>query len=339
MKAMLLRRNAPIVEEPLEPVDLPRPEPRAGEIRVRVTACAICRTDLHVIEGDLPAARLPLVPGHQIVGVVDRAGPDCHRFRPGDRVGIAWLRETCGECDDCVRGDENLCSKSRYTGYHADGGYAEWTVVREEFAYGLPDGFSDLHAAPLLCAGIIGYRAFARTDLPERGKLGLYGFGSSAHVVLQIALHRGCEVYVATRGEGHRELARRMGAHWVGDTADRPPAELDGAIVFAPAGEVVPVALRALRKGGTVALAGIYMTPVPEMEYEPHLFHEKNLRSVEANTRKDGEALLAEAAAIPIRPRVTPYPLDQANRALIDLKRDRIDGAGILVVDHGSNQG
>jgi propanol-preferring alcohol dehydrogenase len=297
---------------------------------VRVRVCAICRTDLHVIEGDLPSRKLPLVPGHQIVGVVEHLGEGCRRFNVGDRVGIAWLRHTCGSCEHCAGGRENLCESSLYTGYHADGGYAQKAVVHEDFAYALPAGFRNQQVAPLLCAGIIGYRALRRSEVPRGGRLGLFGFGSSAHVVLQIALHRGCEVFVSTRGASHRELARRLGAHWVGETYDEPPAKLDGAIVFAPAGPIVPVALGAVGKGGTVALAGIYMTPIPEMDYEPYLFHEKNLRSVEANTREDGEALLREAAEIPIRPEVTTFPLDQANEALIRLKQDRIDGTGIL---------
>jgi len=331
MRAMLLTGQAPIVDRPLRAGELPRPEPGPGEVLVRVTACAICRTDLHVIEGDLPARKSPLVPGHQIVGVVDRPGADCRRFAPGDRVGIAWLRHTCGRCEACSRGNENLCPDSRYTGYHADGGYAEWCVVPEAFAYALPEPFSDVEAAPLLCAGIIGYRALDRAELPRGGRLGLFGFGSSAHVVLQIARHRGSEVFVATRGESHRELARRLGADWVGDTNEPMPADLDSAIVFAPAGEIVPVALERLRKGGTVALAGIYMTQVPALDYERHLFHEKNLRSVEANTRRDGEALLREAATIPIHPQVTTFSLAEANEALIRLKQDRIDGTGVLL--------
>jgi propanol-preferring alcohol dehydrogenase len=331
MKAMVLRRNAPIASKPLAETDLPVPVPGPGELLVRVSVCAICRTDLHVIEGDLPAQTLPLVPGHQIVGRVERIGEGCSRFRPGERVGIAWLRHTCGDCGFCRTGRENLCESSLYTGYHADGGYAEYSVVPEAFAYSIPDAFDDRSAAPLLCAGIIGYRALSRSALPDRGRLGLFGFGSSAHVVLQIALHRGCEVFVATRGASHRELARRMGAQWVGETDEAMPAALDSAIVFAPAGPIVPVALRAVGKGGTVALAGIYMTAVPEMDYDAHLFHEKDLRSVEANTRADGEALLAEAAAIPIRPEVTEFPLPQANEALIELKNDRIDGTGLLM--------
>jgi propanol-preferring alcohol dehydrogenase len=330
MKAMLLKRQAPIAEAPLELVDLPDPEPREGEVRVRVSVCAICRTDLHVIEGDLPSPALPLIPGHQVVGVVDRLGPGCSRLAVGERVGIAWLRGTCGSCAHCAADRENLCESSRYTGYHAHGGYAEMTVAPEAFAYRIPAAFDDVDAAPLLCAGIIGYRALARAEVPGGGLLGLYGFGSSAHVVLQVARSRGCRVFVATRGASHRELARRMGAEWVGGTTDAPPEFLDSAIVFAPAGEIVPAALRAVGKGGTVSLAGIHMSPIPEMDYESCLFHEKNLRSVEANTREDGRALLDEAAKIPIKPEVTCFDLEQANEALMRLASDEIDGTGIL---------
>jgi propanol-preferring alcohol dehydrogenase len=333
MHAMLLGRQGPIGSRPLAPRELTDPEPGPDEIRVRIRVCAICRTDLHVIEGDLPPRRLPLVPGHQAVGSVDRVGAGSHRFRLGDRVGIAWLRATCGSCDACRTGAENLCEASRYTGYHENGGYAELAVVPEAFAYPIPATFPDLDAAPLLCAGIIGYRALRRTELHRGGRLGLYGFGSSAHVVIQIARHRGAEVFVATRAAAHRDLARRLGAAWAGEAGDPMPAALDAAIVFAPAGEIVPPALRAVRKGGTVVLAGIHMSPIPSMEYAPHLFHEKTLRSVEANTRQDGEDLLREAAEIPIRPSVTAFPLEAANEALLALKADRLDGTGVLVVE------
>ena len=332
MQAMTLRHQGPISSLPLERVELPDPEPHRSEMRVRVQACAICRTDLHVIEGELPPRRLPLVPGHQAVGIVDRLGPGCQRFHPGDRVGIAWLRGTCGRCGFCRSGSENLCEASRYTGYHEDGGYAELAIVPEAFAYPIPADFSDLEAAPLLCAGIIGYRALGRTELTRGGRLGLYGFGSSAHVVIQIARHRGTEVFVATRSARHRDLARRLGAAWAGDAADEIPGRLDAAIVFAPAGEIVPPALRAVRNGGVVVLAGIHMSPLPAMEYGPHLFHEKTLRSVEANTRRDGEDLLREAAELPIRPSVTAFPLEAANEALCQLKGDRLDGTGVLLV-------
>ncbi|MBN2476483.1 MAG: zinc-dependent alcohol dehydrogenase family protein [Pirellulales bacterium] len=333
MKAMRLEQIAAIDSSPLKLTDLPLPEPEAGHVRLRVHCCAICRTDLHVIEGDLPRQKLPIVPGHQVVGTVDARGPGCQRLTVGQRVGVAWLRQTCGECGFCAVGQENLCESARFTGYHADGGYAEYAVVPEAFAYELPDAFSDLEAAPLLCAGIIGYRALKRARLPRHGKLALYGFGSSAHVVIQIARHRGCEVYVVTRGESHRRLARQMGAVWVGERPAEMPVQVDSAIIFAPAGELVPPALLSLRKGGTLALAGIYMTPLPEMDYERYVFYERDIHSVTCNTRDDGRELLAEAAEIPIRPRTNTYPLTEANRALQDLKNDRINGTGVLVVE------
>jgi propanol-preferring alcohol dehydrogenase len=331
MRALRFASAAPIESRPLEAVELPDLQPGPGEVRVRVRACGICRTDLHVVEGDLGRRRSPLVPGHQVVGVVDRLGPGAGRFRPGDRVGIAWLRSTCGACADCRRGDENLCSRSRYTGWDEDGGYAEQALVPEAFAYPIPDVFADAEAAPLLCAGIIGYRALRRSEVGPGGRLGLFGFGSSAHVTLQVARARGSEVFVSTRGEGHRRLAMELGAAWAGEADELPPVELDGAILFAPAGELVPPALRALRKGGTLACAGIWLSPIPAMTYDEHLFHEKRLTSVEANTRRDGEELLAEAARIPIRPRTRLFDLDQANQALLTLKRDGIDGTGVLV--------
>jgi propanol-preferring alcohol dehydrogenase len=328
---MLLRSPAEAGDRPLEPVERPDPEPGTGQVRVRVSACAVCRTDLHVVEGDLPEERLPVIPGHQIVGEVEARGPGCERLEPGDRVGVAWLRGTCGACEYCGTGRENLCGESRYTGYHEDGGFAEKTLVDEDWAYRIPDVFDDVEATPLLCAGLIGYRSLRRAEVPDGGKLGIFGFGSSAHVVIQIARHRGCEVHVATRSEGHRELARELGAASAGSPYETLPEEVHGAIVFAPAGELVPVALRSVRKGGTVSLAGIHMSPVPEMTYEEHLFHEKQLRSVEANTREDGRELLREAAEIPIRPETRTYPLEEANRALLHLKESEIDGTGVLV--------
>lgn len=332
MQAAVLEAIAPIATSPLRVRQWPQPAPRAGEVRLRVRCCAVCRTDLHVIEGELPPPALPLIPGHQIVGVVDVVGPDCRRLRVGQRVGVAWLRHTCGTCAQCRAARENLCEAARFTGYHADGGYAEYAVVPEEYAYEIPPAFDDVSAAPLLCAGIIGYRALRRADVPPGGSLLLIGFGSSAHVVCQIARHRGCRVYVATRGEHHRDLARRMGADWVGEHPAETPTPVDSAIVFAPAGELVPAALAAVRKGGTVALAGIYMTPIPTLDYEQHLFYERNLHSVTANTRADGRALLAEAAAAGVRPHTTAYSLSQANRALQDLKNDRLNGTGVLVI-------
>ena len=331
MRAWIVETPGPLAGHPLRRAELDDPEPGPGEIRVRVRACGVCRTDLHVVEGDLPpVSHEPIVPGHQIVGTVDRLGRGASRFARGDRVGIAWLRSTCGWCDFCRRGSENLCATSRYTGYHANGGFAELAVVDERFAYRIPETFADEDAAPLLCAGIIGYRALERARVPEGGALALFGFGSSAHVVMQIARHRGHDVYVATRGAGHRALARRLGAAWVGDTADPLPRHVESAIVFAPAGEVVPPALEAVGRGGTVALAGIHMSDIPPLDYERHLFHEKALVSVEANTREDGRRLLEEAARIPIRPEVTRFGLDEADRALERLAADEIDGSAVL---------
>jgi alcohol dehydrogenase, propanol-preferring len=350
MKAMLLHRIAPIESMPLELVDLPTPEPGPGEVRIRVHCCATCRTDLHVIEGDLPPQKMPVIPGHQIVGVVDKLGKPLAASQSeekgesgrgkgegvplavGQRVGAAWLRQTCGRCGFCAAGKENLCQSAQFTGYTADGGYAEYAVAPADFVYPLPVGFSDIEAAPLLCAGIIGYRALRRCHLPPGGRLALYGFGSSAHVVIQIAQHRGCEVYVVTRGENHRRLAREMGAVWVGENASDMPVKVDSAIIFAPAGELVPPALESLAKGGTLSLAGIHMTPIPSLDYQRHVFFERDIHSVTCNTRQDGRELLAEAAAIPIRPHTTVYPLADANRALLDLKQDRISGTGVLRV-------
>jgi alcohol dehydrogenase, propanol-preferring len=328
---MVLTGQAPVATRPLALQDLPEGIPGRAEILVRVAACGVCRTDLHVIEGDLPPRLLPLVPGHQAVGRVVACGPGASRFRPGDRVGIAWLRETCGSCSYCRAGRENLCGASRYTGWDAHGGYADSAIVREAFAYPIPASFSDAEAAPLLCAGIIGYRALRRSRVEPGQRLGLYGFGSSAHIVAQIAQHRGCEVYVATRDAAHRRLAEDLGAVWTGDTLDTPPVPLDGAIVFAPAGEIVPPALRALGRGGTLALAGIHMSDLPPMGYDACLFHEKTLTSVESNTRADGEELLREAAAIPLVPRVTTFGLTEANEALLALARDGIRGTAVLV--------
>ncbi|MEN6458894.1 MAG: zinc-dependent alcohol dehydrogenase family protein [Thermoguttaceae bacterium] len=337
---MMLTRIAPVESAPLQWIETPTPEPGPGEARIRVSCCAVCRTDLHVIEGDLPQHKSPVIPGHQIVGVIDKLGPSLAgatcELQLGQRVGVAWLRHTCGRCRFCEHGQENLCESALFTGYDADGGYAQYTVAPTDFVYALPErsaGFSNIEAAPLLCSGIIGYRALRRCNARPGCRLALYGFGSSAHVVIQIALHRGCEVYVVTRGENHRQLALRMGAIWAGECAADLPVKVDSAILFAPAGELVPAALEKLDQGGALSLAGIYMTPIPEMDYMRYLFHERDIHSVTCNTRQDGRELLAEAAAIPIRPRTTVYALADANRALLDLKQDRISGTGVLVVD------
>jgi len=329
---MLLERNADVAARPLRLVDRPVPAPGAGEILVRVRCCGVCRTDLHVVEADLPPQKLPLVPGHQVVGTVEAFGAGARRFAPGARIGIAWLRYACGVCGYCRSGRENLCRRSLYTGYHADGGYAEYALVGEDFAYAIPEEFSDAEAAPLLCGGIIGYRALTLAEIPAAGTLALYGFGSSAHIVLQLALHRGCRVLVATRGAGHQRLALSMGAAWAGEATQPLPHPADAAIVFAPAGEIVPAALAALAPGGTCVLAGITMTPTPPLDYEECLFHEKKLRSVESNTRADGKGLLREAGAAGVRPHTTEFALEDANQALLRLKTDRIDGSAVLVI-------
>jgi len=287
MRAMVLDETRPAEQNPLSHRELPVPTPLAGEIRVQVRCCGVCHTDLHTVEGDLPLPRLPLIPGHQVVGVVDALGDGASSFREGDRVGVPWLYSTDGTCAYCRRGQENLCDNARFTGLHANGGYAEFMIVRDDFAYRIPGQFDDEHAAPLLCAGVIGYRALRLANLhavtgsgrTQGERLGLYGFGASAHVVLQMARYLGCEVYVFTRAEKHRELAKRLGAAWVGDARDRAPAPLDSAIIFAPAGSLVPEALRALRKGGTLALAGITMSAIPQMDYGL-LYQERIVRSV-----------------------------------------------------------
>jgi propanol-preferring alcohol dehydrogenase len=330
VRAWVVRRPGPIDGGPLALVDRPEPVPRPGEIRVRVLVCGVCRTDLHLAEGDLAPHAEGVVPGHEIVGVVEAAGPATSRFTVGDRVGIAWLRSTCGSCRFCQRGDENLCVDPRFTGWDADGGYAEHAVVDERFAYRLPDVFSDEQAAPLLCAGIIGFRALRRADLPPGGRLGIYGFGGSAHLTAQVAMAAGATVHVMTRSPEARSLALRLGAASAGDTFDRPPELLDSAIVFAPAGEVVPVALEALDAGGTLAIAGIHLTDIPSLCYADHLFRERQVRSVTANTRRDGEELLAIAADIGIQVETVPYELRDADRALRDLAHDRVTGAAVL---------
>jgi alcohol dehydrogenase, propanol-preferring len=331
MRAMVLEKAAAAEENPLRAREVPVPQPGAGEVRIRVRACGVCHTDLHTVEGDLPLPKLPVVPGHQVVGVVEAAGAGVRELREGDRVGIAWLNWACGECAYCRRGLENLCPRARFTGYHADGGYAEALSVPEAFAYRLPANFSDLEAAPLLCAGIIGYRSLRLSGAARGDRLGLYGFGASAHIVIQLARHLGMEVSVFTRSEGHRRLARELGAAWVGGASDQPPEPLDAAIIFAPAGSLVHDALRSTRPGGTVALAGISMSPVPATPYEL-LYHERTLRSVANSTRSDARELLSLAAEIPVRTRVQTFRLEEANRALQSLKHSRIDGAGVLVM-------
>jgi alcohol dehydrogenase, propanol-preferring len=334
VRAWWVRQPGPVDASPgPSPLELgERPDPQAGpgQVRVRVSACGVCRTDLHVTEGDLPVHRRHVVPGHEIVGLVDQRGPGAERFGLGERIGIAWLRHTDGTCRFCARGDENLCVAPRFTGYDEDGGYAERAVVDERYAYRLPDAFDDVHAAPLLCAGIIGYRSLRRAELPRGGRLGIYGFGASAHLAAQVALHQGATVHVLTRSAEARQLALDLGATSAGPADAEPPERLDAAILFAPVGDLVPVALRALDRGGTLAIAGIHLSDIPTLHYQSELFEERQVRSVTANTRIDGEEFLALAADIGIQPTVTPYAFDRADSALRDLAHDRVDGAAVI---------
>jgi alcohol dehydrogenase, propanol-preferring len=330
MVAAQLHAPGPIEKGPLKIAPLPEPHPAPRQLLIRVRACAICHTDLHTVEGDIELPRLPLVPGHQIIGSVEAVSSDAPRFRTGDRVGAAWLHRACGQCRFCRQDSENLCERAEFTGLHADGGYAEFAVADEAFVYAIPAGFTDLQAAPLLCAGVIGYRALKVSGIRPGGRLGLYGFGASAHLVIQIARYRGCEVYVFTRGAEHQRLARELGAAWVGRAEETPPHKIDAAIIFAPAGPLALDALRALERGGTVALAGITMTPIPAIDYPKLLYHERKIASVANATRRDAEELLALAAEIPLRTEVEVFPLADINTALAKLKRGQIRGAGVI---------
>jgi propanol-preferring alcohol dehydrogenase len=334
MRAMILDAPAPISTKPLRLADLATPEPREDEVRIRVQACGVCRTDLHVVEGDLDVRRSPVVPGHQVVGVVDAVGDAVTERAIGERVGVAWLHRTCGGCSFCTSDRENLCDAPEFTGWTVDGGFAEQVVAPARFTYPLPEGFADLQAAPLLCAGIIGYRCLRKTGIDDwsGARLGLYGFGAAGHVAIQIARARGAEVYVCTRDrERHQTLAEELGAVWTGGTFDEPPVPLDAGIVFAPAGEIVPAALSHLDKGATLVLGGIHMSPIPELSYEL-LYRERVVRSVANNTREDGLAFLAEAASVRVRTHVETFALEDANEALHRLRHDSIRGAAVLTV-------
>ena len=333
MRAWRVRQPGPMTTHPLDAVTVDVPVPGPGELLVAVHACGVCRTDLHVAEGDLPVHRHGVIPGHEVVGEVAAIGPDAgDEFAVGDRVGIAWLRHTDGHCRFCVRGQENLCPESRYTGWDADGGYAEFATVPAAFAHHLPGGYSDTELAPLLCAGIIGYRSLLRAELPAGGRLGIYGFGGSAHLTAQVALAQGAEVHVMTRGEPARELALSLGAASAQGAADRPPVPLDAAILFAPVGDLVLPALEALDRGGTLAIAGIYLSDIPSLNYERHLFQERQVRSVTSNTRSDAREFLAFAGQHHIEVTSPQYPLGRADEALADLSEGRISGAAVLQI-------
>lgn len=332
MKAMILEQEAEVTTNPLRLRNVDDPDPGSGQVRIKVQVCGICRTDLHVVEGELPRMTRPIIPGHQVVGIVDRVGTNVLSMKEGDRVGIAWLQQTCKGCEFCQMGRENLCPDATFTGYHVDGGYAEYAVVPEEFAYAIPTIFSDEEAAPLLCAGIIGYRALRRSQIQPGQRLGLFGFGASAHITIQIARHWGCSVYVFSHREEHRELGRTLGAEWAGHSTDTLPDPLHSAIIFAPVGELVPLALRAVGRGGTVAVAGIHMSSIPALDYDRDLFYERTLKSVTANTKQDGIELLSQAAAIPIRTHTQVFRLEDANVALQRLKAGHIVGAAVLKI-------
>jgi len=331
MKACVLRAPAKIETNPLEFVDVVTPVPGDKEVLVRVRACGVCRTDLHVIEGELPPRKSPVIPGHQVVGIVEKQGTNARRFATGARVGIAWLHKTDGTCSYCRSDAENLCDHPEFTGYSVDGGYAEYIVAPESFVYEIPEGFPDEQAAPLLCAGIIGFRSLRLSGIKRGGRLGFYGFGAAAHVAIQVARHWGVEAFASTRDARHQKLALELGAAWAGGTLDEPPEKLDAAIVFAPAGEIVPAALKALKKGGVLVLGGIHMSPIPSFSYDL-LYQERMIRSVANNTRQDGEDFLRVAAEIPIRMHTQVFPLKEANRGLNLLKNDAIPGAAILRV-------
>jgi propanol-preferring alcohol dehydrogenase len=330
VQAWVVGRPGPIDGEPLLGVERDLPEPGPGQIRVRIVCCGVCRTDLHLAEGDLAPKGPRITPGHEVVGRVDARGGGAARFEIGDRVGVAWLGRTDGACRFCRRGDENLCVDPTFTGWDVDGGYADACLVDEAYAYAIPEGLDDEAAAPLLCAGIIGFRALVRAAVPPGGRLGIYGFGGSAHLTAQVALAQGLRVHVLTRGEHNRALAHELGADSVGEATDVPPERLDGAIMFAPAGELVPVALRALDRGGTLAMAGIWSSDIPPLNYDETLFQERRLVSVTANTRRDGETFLALAERLGVRATTVGYPMADAPRALRDLEHGRFGGAAVL---------
>lgn len=330
MKAWLLEKHAPVEQAPLKLREVPVPAPKNDELLLEVTACGVCHTDLHTVEGEIRPDRLPVIIGHQVVGRVVENGASASRFKIGERAGVPWLHRTCGSCRHCAAGLENLCESGRFTGFHVNGGYAQYMTAPEDFAYRIPDAFDDLHAAPLLCAGIIGYRALRLSGIKPGGRLGLFGFGASAHLAIQIAASEGADVYVFSRSEDHRRHAMELGAAWTGRADETPPEPLTAAISFAPAGSLVPVALEKLEKGATLALAGIYVDKIPPLDYEKHLFHEKILRSVTASTREDARELLKAAAAVPVKTDIEVFGFEQANELLVRLKESRVKGAAVL---------
>lgn len=331
MRAVVLRNQKSIEDNPLELVEFPEPVPEEDEIRIKIFVCGICHTDLHIIEGELPLQKKPVIPGHQIIGVIDKIGKRVKKFKEGDRVGVPWLYHTCGNCYYCKNGMENLCEDAKFTGYHVDGGYSEYTIVSEDFAYKVPEEFPDEKAAPLFCAGVIGFRAFKLSNAKEGSILGLFGFGASAHIIIQVAKYLNCRIFVFSRSEKHKDMAEKLGAEWTGTIKDRPPEPIENGIIFAPAGKIVIEALKILKKGGTLALAGIYMSPIPEIEYKL-IYHEKGVKSVANSTRQDVLDFLQIATKIPVQTEVHAFSLEQANHALTLLKHGKINGAGVLKI-------
>jgi propanol-preferring alcohol dehydrogenase len=331
MKAMVLERQQPLERYPLKMKDVPTPEPVENEIRIKIHVCGVCRTDLHIAEGELPAHKMPVIIGHQIVGTVDKRGQNAHRYHVGDRVGVPWLFKTCRSCKYCRAGKENLCNSALFTGYDADGGFAKYTVVEEDFAYALPKNYTDTEVAPLLCAGVIGYQAFQKTGLKQSGKLGLFGFGSSAHIVIQIARHHGLEVYVVSRTQKELDLAKRLGAKWVGHIDDDMGTLLDAGIVFAPSGELLVASLAKLDKGGTIVSAGIYTTPLPGFDYSL-IYPEKCLTSIAHTTRKNVQSFLQVASEFKIETQINEYTLQDANQSLLNIKNSKVSGSTVLII-------
>ncbi len=329
MRAWRLYAHALIENEPMRLEDVPTPEPGPGQVRLKIRVCGVCHTDLHTVEGDIHPPHLPITVGHQVVGIVDELGEGVTNLKIGDRVGVPWFYDACGQCEYCQHGEENLCPNARFTGFHVDGGYAEYMLAEARYALPIPEKMDDLHAAPLLCAGIIGYRALKKADLQPGERLGLFGFGASAHIAIQVARYWGCEVYVFTRSPNHQDHARELGAAWVGRPDEKAPKPLDRAVIFAPAGKVVHAALANLRRGGTVAINAIHMSPIPEMPY-PLIYWERTLRSVANATYQDGVEFLKLAAEIPVQTTVQEYPLEAAQKALQDLKASRINGEAVL---------
>ncbi len=331
MRAMVLHTQQAIEEHPLRLEERERPTPGAGEILIRVHTCGVCHTDLHIVEGDLPLHKVPVTPGHQVVGTVAAVGPGVTQFQVGDRVGVPWVYQTCGTCEFCRSGRENLCENPRFTGWDVDGGYAEYMVAPADFAVPIPDEVDDVHAAPLLCAGIVGYRTLKLSEVRPGQRLGIYGFGASAHIVIQVARYWGCEVYVFTRSDIHKRHARELGAAWVGEAQDTPPKKIHAAVIYAPAGWIVKEALRVLERGGTISIGGIYLSPIPELPYDL-LYWERTVRSTANATRQDARELMELAAKIPIRTDVQVFPLEEANEALRRLKHSELKGSAVLQV-------